>query len=156
MNWGTILIIFIKFENFIFSFENMNNTNPYAHVCTRAHARARTHTHKLYMLTWFKVECFTQMDQSLRAPADITADRETNRRGVIMQTSSVQFDLFKLDEISRVSDAGWFISSISKHNWIWKKNLVNNHSSTSFTTKRKVWLHRSSTANYMWPYRKIW
>lgn len=33
-----------------------------------------------------------------------------------MQTPSVQFDLFKPDEISRVSDAGWFISSISKHN----------------------------------------
>lgn len=39
-------------------------------------------------------------------PADITADRETNPQGVIMQTSSVQFDLFKPDKISREFDAG--------------------------------------------------
>lgn len=54
-------------------------------------------------------------------PADITANRETNPQGVIMQTSSVQFDLFKPVKISREFDAGWFIASISKHNWIWKK-----------------------------------
>lgn len=37
-----------------------------------------------------------------------------------MRTSSVQFDLFKPDEISREFDAGWFIASTSKDNWFWK------------------------------------